>query len=75
MKCPYCEAMMIDITDGEDIDRTERLVLTCLECGYTQKVTREGVRTVLKPTPSLLREKGKKLLKKAEEVERGREEE
>jgi len=66
MECPYCEATMIDMT--ADIDRTGRLVLVCLECGYTQEATREGVKT-LKPVPSLLREKGNRLLRKAEEVE------
>jgi len=64
MECPYCEATMIDTT--ADIDRTEHITLVCLECGYTLEATCEGVETVLEPSANRLREKGEKLLKKAE---------
>jgi len=69
MECPYCEATMVDMTDGEEVDRTECLVFTCLDCGFTQKATSEGVETVLEPSSNLLRKKAERLLKKAEEAE------
>jgi len=68
MKCPYCESTMVDMTDGEGMDRAERLVLACLDCGFTQEATDEEVKTVLEPSPDLLREKAERLLKKAEEA-------
>jgi len=69
MECPYCEATMVDMTDEEEVDRTECLVFMCLGCGFTQKATSEGVETVLESSSNLLRKKAERLLKKAEEAE------
>jgi len=59
---------MVDMTDGEEIDRSERLVLICLECGFVQETTDEGVETVLESSANVLQEKAERLLEKAEEV-------
>jgi len=66
MECPYCEATMVDMTDGEEVDRTECLVFMCLDCGFTQKATSEGVETALEPSSNLLRKKS------GEATEKGR---
>jgi len=60
---------MVDMTDEEEVDRTECLVFMCLGCGFTQKATSEGVETVLESSSNLLRKKAERLLKKAEEAE------
>jgi len=69
MECPYCKATMVDMTDGEEIDRTECLVFMCLDCGFAQEATSEGVETVLEPSANVLQEKAERLLEKAGEVE------